>query len=288
MRGTVLYGPRDIRFEDREDPKIIEPTDAVLQLAATCVCGSDLWPYRGVQPIDGPTPMGHEYCGIVEEVGSAVKSIKPGQFVVGSFATSDSTCSHCQYGYQSSCVHREFMLRAQAPFLRVPQADGTLVPTPGGVPSKDLVPSLLAASDVLGTGWFAADAANVKAGGTVVVVGPKALDHGDVAHSGKVVGIRSLVLNRLRCAGRYEKERRLPARYKGEQKSQRQSEGRQPNNNAAFSEPPGTTVNLGSIRCQTVSNRDHYRHQGKINNISSLIQEKNCPLIRTSTRSLRF
>jgi len=232
--------------------------------------------------------MGHEYCGIVEEVGSAVKSIKPGQFVVGSFATSDSTCPHCQYGYQSSCVHREFMLRAQAPFLRVPQADGTLVPTPGGVPSKDLVPSLLAASDVLGTGWFAADAANVKAGGTVVVVGPKALDHSDVAHSGKVVGIRSLVLNRLRCAGRYEKERRLPARYKGEQKSQRQSEGRQPNNNAAFSEPPGTTVNLGSIRCQTVSNRDHYRHQGKINNISSLIQEKICPLIRTSTRSLRF
>src|SRR6185437_15951189 len=150
-----------------------------------------------------------------------------------------------------------------------------LVPTPGGVPSKDLVPSLLAASDVLGTGWFAADAANVKAGGTVVVVGPKALDHGDVAHSGKVVGIRSLVLNRLRCAGRYEKERRLPARYKGEQKSQRQSEGRQPNNNAAFSEPPGTTVNLGSIRCQTVSNRDHYRHQGKTNNISFLIQEKN-------------
>jgi threonine dehydrogenase-like Zn-dependent dehydrogenase len=175
MRGTVLYGPRDIRFEDREDPKIIEPTDAVLQLAATCVCGSDLWPYRGVQPIDGPTPMGHEYCGIVEEVGSAVKSIKPGQFVVGSFATSDSTCPHCQYGYQSSCVHREFMLRAQAPFLRVPQADGTLVPTPGGVPSKDLVPSLLAASDVLGTGWFAADAANVKAGGTVVVVGDGAV-----------------------------------------------------------------------------------------------------------------
>jgi threonine dehydrogenase-like Zn-dependent dehydrogenase len=118
--------------------------------------------------------MGHEYCGIVEEVGSAVKSIKPGQFVVGSFATSDNTCPHCHYGYQSSCMHREFMLRAQAPFLRVPQADGTLVPTPG-VPSKDLVPSLLAASDVLGTGWFAADAANVKAGGTVVVVGDGAV-----------------------------------------------------------------------------------------------------------------
>ena len=175
MRGAVLYGPRDIRFEDRETPKIIEPTDAVLRIAATCVCGSDLWPYRGLQPIDGPTPMGHEYCGFVEEVGSAVKSVKPGQFVIGSFATSDNTCPNCQYGYQSSCIHREFMSRAQAPFLRVPLADGTLVPTPGGAPSDDLVPSLLAASDVLGTGWFAADAANVKPGGTVVVVGDGAV-----------------------------------------------------------------------------------------------------------------
>jgi threonine dehydrogenase-like Zn-dependent dehydrogenase len=175
MKGTVLYGPGDIRFEDREDAKILQPTDAILRLAATCVCGSDLWPYRGLQPIDGPTPMGHEYCGIVEEVGSTVKSIKPGQFVVGSFATSDNTCPHCQYGYQSSCMHGEFMLRAQAPFLRVPQADGTLVATPGGVPSPDLVPSLLAASDVLGTGWYAADAADVKPGGTVVVVGDGAV-----------------------------------------------------------------------------------------------------------------
>ena len=108
--------------------------------------------------------MGHEYCGIVEEVGSAVKNIKPGQFVVGSFATSDNTCPHCQYGYQSSCVQREFMLRAQAPSLRVPLADGTLV-RDARSPSEELVPSLLATSDVLGTGWFAADAANVKPGG---------------------------------------------------------------------------------------------------------------------------
>src|SRR5436190_1844096 len=175
MRGTVLYGPGDIRFEERETPKIIEPTDAVIRLPATCVCGSDLWPYRGLQPIKGPTPMGHEYCGFVEEIGSAVKSVKPGQFVVGSFATSDNTCAHCRYGYQSSCVHREFMLRAQAPFLRVPLADGTLVPTPGGVPDANLVPSLLACSDVLGTGWFAADAANVKPGVTAVVVGDGAV-----------------------------------------------------------------------------------------------------------------
>src|SRR5438067_1628895 len=120
MRGTVLYGPGDIRFEERETPKIIEATDAVIRMAATCVCGSDLWPYRGLQPIKGPTPMGHEYCGFVEEVGSAVKSVKPGQFVIGSFATSDNTCPHCQYGYQSSCMRREFITRAQAPVLGVP------------------------------------------------------------------------------------------------------------------------------------------------------------------------
>src|SRR5689334_2423747 len=175
MKGTVLYGPRDIRFEHRDDPKIVEPTDAILRLAATCVCGSDLWPYRGLQPIDGPTAMGHEYCGVVEEAVSAVKSVKRGQLVVGTFVTWAITCSQCQYGYESSCMHREFMLRAQAPFLRVPHADGTLVPTPGGVPSQDLVPSLLTASDVFGTGWFAADAANVKPGGTVVVVGDGAV-----------------------------------------------------------------------------------------------------------------
>jgi len=174
MRGTVLYGPRDIRFEDCEIPKIIEPTDAVIRIAATCVCGSDLWPYRGLQPINGPTPMGHEYCGFIEEVGSAVKSVKPGQFVVGSFATSDNTCPHCQYGYQSSCAHREWISTAQAPRLRVPLADGTLVATPG-VPSEELVPSILTTSDVLGTGWFASDAANVKPGSTVAVVGDGAV-----------------------------------------------------------------------------------------------------------------
>src|ERR671938_80548 len=174
MRGTVLYGPRDIRFEDRETPKIVEPTDAIVRIALTCVCGSDLWPYRGLQPINGPTPMGHEYCGVVEEVGGAVRSVEPGQFVIGSFATSDNTWPHCRYGYPSSCVHREFITRAQAPVLRVPLADGTLVPTPG-VPPDDLIPSLLTTSDVLGTGWFAADAANVKPGSTVVVVGDGAV-----------------------------------------------------------------------------------------------------------------
>lgn len=174
MQGTVLYGPRDIRFEDRPEPTITKATDAILRLSATCICGSDLWPYRGIQPIAQPTPMGHEYCGIVEEVGKEVRNIRPGQFVVGSFATSDNTCVICQHGYQSSCVHREFMSTAQAPYLRVPLADGTLVPT-SGLPGKELIPSLLATSDVLGTGWFAADAANVKPGSTALVVGDGAV-----------------------------------------------------------------------------------------------------------------
>jgi threonine dehydrogenase-like Zn-dependent dehydrogenase len=174
VKGAVLHAPGDIRFEDRETPEIVEPTDAVIRMAVTCVCGSDLWPYRGAQPVDGPTPMGHEYCGIVEEVGRAVRSVKPGQFVIGSFATSDNTCPNCVYGYQSSCLHREFMNRAQAPLLRVPLADGTLVATPDA-PSNDLLPSLLTLSDVMGTGWFAAEAANVQPGSTAVVVGDGAV-----------------------------------------------------------------------------------------------------------------
>lgn len=174
MRGAVLYGPRDVRFEERETPTIVQPTDAIIRISATCVCGSDLWPYRGLNPINGPTPMGHEYCGIIEEVGSAVKRVKAGQFVIGSFFASDNTCPNCQAGYQTSCQHREFVSTAQAPLLRVPLADGTLVATPE-VPSADLIPSLLAVSDVMGTGWFAAVAANVKPGATVAVVGDGAI-----------------------------------------------------------------------------------------------------------------
>src|SRR5438094_2910888 len=174
MRGAVLYSPGDVRFEERGIPTIIAPTDAIIRISATCVCGSDLWPYRGIQPINQPTPMGHEYCGIVEETGSAVTTIKPGQFVIGSFFASDNTCPHCRGGYQSSCQHRELVGAAQAPILRVPLADGTLVTTPE-VPNDDLIPSLLAASDVLGTGWFAAAAANVKPGATVAVVGDGAV-----------------------------------------------------------------------------------------------------------------
>ncbi len=176
MRGAILYGPRDIRFEERTEPTIIEPTDAIIRLAATCVCGSDLWPYRGIEPINKPRPMGHEYVGIVEETGSAVKNIKPGQFVVGSFFASDNTCAICQVGYQSRCVDARPIGAegAQAPRLRVPLADGTLVATPD-IPADDLIPSLLAASDVLGTGWFGAVAAEVSPGKTVAVVGDGAV-----------------------------------------------------------------------------------------------------------------
>jgi threonine dehydrogenase-like Zn-dependent dehydrogenase len=113
MQGAVLYGPGDVRYEERPEPSVIEPTDAVIRMSVTCICGSDLWPYRGFDAGNGPTPMGHEYCGIVEDVGRAVTSIKPGQFVIGSFAASDNTCAHCRAGYQTSCAHRQWVVGAQ-------------------------------------------------------------------------------------------------------------------------------------------------------------------------------
>ncbi|TYB62232.1 zinc-dependent alcohol dehydrogenase family protein [Nonomuraea sp. PA05] len=176
MRGAVLYAPADVRVEDRPDPAIIEPTDAIIRLSATCICGSDLWPYRGVEKLDGPAVMGHEYVGVVEEIGDQVTTIKPGQFVVGSFWASDNTCEICRAGYQSGCVNRVLMgtIGTQSQLARVPLADGTLVATPG-MPDAGLVPSLLAASDVLGTGWFAAVAAAAGPGKTVAVVGDGAV-----------------------------------------------------------------------------------------------------------------
>src|SRR2546421_4540847 len=191
MRGTVLYAPRDVRSEERPDPKIVEPADAIIRPSAPCVCGSDLWAYRGISPVAEPTPMGHEYCGIVEEVGGEVRNIKPGQFVIGSFFASDNTCPHCRAGYQSSCQQREFVGGAQAPLLRVPLADGTLVATPE-VPPDDLIPSLLALSDVMGTGWFAADAANVKPGATVAVVGDGAVGLLGIL-SAKIMGAERII-----------------------------------------------------------------------------------------------
>ncbi len=206
MRGAVLYGPRDVRFEEREAPTIAKATDAIVRVSAACVCGSDLWPYRGIQPVTQPTPMGHEYCGIVEEVGRAVTSIKPGQFVIGSFFASDNTCPICQDGYQSSCLHKELVGGAQAPLLRVPLADGTLVPTPG-VPPDDLIPSLLTASDVLGTGWFAALAANVTPGMTVAVVGD-----GAVGLLG-ALSAKQMGAERIIAMSRHEKRQKLAREF---------------------------------------------------------------------------
>lgn len=176
MRGVVMHAPGDVRVEEREDARIVEPTDAVIRVTAACICGSDLWPYRGIEPLNGPTPMGHEYVGIVEQVGDEVENIKVGDYVVGSFVASDNTCEICQAGYQSRCIHNVMMgsVGTQAEYARIPLADGTLVPTPGK-PDKDLVPSLLAASDVLGTGWFAAVAAEAGPGRTIAVVGDGAV-----------------------------------------------------------------------------------------------------------------
>ncbi len=206
MKATVLYGARDVRFEERPEPKILKPTDAIIRLSLTCVCGSDLWPYRGIQPITGPQAMGHEYCGVVEEIGSAVKNVKPGQFVVGSFCISDNTCPHCRAGYQSGCQNLEFMTGAQAPYARVPLADGTLVALLE-MPPHDLLPSLIAVSDVLGTGWFAADAANVKPGATVVVVGD-----GAVGLLG-VLSAKQMGAERIIAMSRHESRQKLATEF---------------------------------------------------------------------------
>ena len=206
MEATVLYGARDVRFEDRPDPAILEPTDAIIRLPVTCICGSDLWPYRGIQPVAAPAPMGHEYCGVVEEVGRGVTSIKPGQFVIGSFFASDNTCPHCRHGYQTSCQRFEPVVGAQAPHMRVPLADGTLVAT-RDVPDTDMIPSLLALSDVMGTGWFAADAANVKPGATVVVVGD-----GAVGLLG-VLSAKQMGAERIIAMSRHESRQKLAREF---------------------------------------------------------------------------
>jgi len=208
MRGAVMHGPGDVRVEEREAPQIVEPTDAIIRVSAACVCGSDLWPYRGVEQMQWPAPMGHEYAGIVEEAGNQVTTVKPGQFVVGSFWASDNTCEICRSGYQSACVNRVpmGMLGAQADLLRVPLADGTLIATPE-VPSDDLVPSLLSASDVLGTGWFGAVAARSGPGKTVAVVGDGAV--GLLA----ILAAEQLGAERVIAMSRHESRQRLAREF---------------------------------------------------------------------------
>jgi threonine dehydrogenase-like Zn-dependent dehydrogenase len=175
MRGVIMYAPGDVRVEDRPDPTIEQPTDAIIRVTATCICGSDLWPYRGLEAVDR-APMGHEYVGVVEQVGDDVSTVKVGDYVVGSFVASDNTCEICQAGYQSRCVHQVMLgaIGTQAQYARIPLADGTLVVVPGE-PTAAQQRSLLAASDVLGTGWFAAVAAEAGPGKTVAVVGDGAV-----------------------------------------------------------------------------------------------------------------
>jgi threonine dehydrogenase-like Zn-dependent dehydrogenase len=164
--------------------------------------------YRGIEDVDGPAPMGHEYVGVVEEVGGDVQTVKPGQFVIGSFFASDNTCEICQAGYQSRCVHAQGMggIGTQAQYARIPLADGTLVAT-SGMPSDDLVPSLLAASDVLGTGWFGAVAADVQPGKTVAVVGDGAV--GLLA----VLAAQQLGADRIIMFSRHEARQQLARQY---------------------------------------------------------------------------
>ncbi|WP_066583436.1 zinc-dependent alcohol dehydrogenase family protein [Cellulomonas timonensis] len=202
MRATILHAPGDVRVEEAPDPTIQEPTDAILRITVACVCGSDLWPFRGIEPVGEPRHMGHEYVGVVEEVGAAVTTVAPGQTVIGSFIASDDTCEICLAGYQSGCVHRQPVHGAQAELLRVPLADGTLVPTPEA-PPEHLLPSLLTASDVLGTGWFGAVAAESGPGKTVVVVGDGAV--GLLA----VLAATQLGADRVVAMSRHESRQRL-------------------------------------------------------------------------------
>jgi threonine dehydrogenase-like Zn-dependent dehydrogenase len=184
MRATVIHGTRDIRLETVPDPKILTPTDAVVRVTASCVCGSDLWPYRGDPPVSSARPIGHEFVGIVEQVGDAVTAIRPGQFVIAPFSWGDNTCRACRVGVNTSCENGGWwgspdrdglpVDAGQGEYVRVPLADGTLVATPQ-LPPETLVASLLTLSDVMGTGWHAAHSAGVTAGDTVAVVGDGAV-----------------------------------------------------------------------------------------------------------------
>ena len=206
MRGTILYAPGDIRVEDRPDPVIKEPTDAIIRTVATCVCGSDLWPYRGIDEVVEPRPIGHEYVGIVEEIGSEVTDLRAGQFVVGGFYASDGTCPHCRAGFQYSCVNQAGFDGCQSSYIRVPQADGTLFATPE-LPDDDLIPSLLALSDVMSTGWHAAVTAGVRPGSTVAVVGDGAVG------LSAVLAARELGAERVIAMSRHASRQRIASEF---------------------------------------------------------------------------
>lgn len=195
MRATVIYGARDIRVEDRPEPTIVEPTDAIVRTVATCVCGSDLWPYRGVNEVKRPRKIGHEYVGVVEAVGEEVRTVRAGQFVVGGFLYSDNTCAICRVGMQSLCEHGGGYDGCQAEAIRIPQADGTLLAL-DEQPDDALVPHLLALSDVAATGWHAAVSAQVREGGTAVVVGDGAVGLSGVLAAAQLGAARIIAMSR--------------------------------------------------------------------------------------------
>ena len=174
MRVATIHAARDIRLEDRPEPSITAPTDAVIKITAGCICGSDLWPYRGENEITAGETIGHEMVGVIEEVGSEVRSFKAGDFVIVPFCTCDNTCPNCDNGAHSACVNGGFTTGGQGEYGLVGQADGSLVRT-AGMPDPSMIPSLLTLSDVFPTGWHCAVAAGVKKGDTVVVVGDGAV-----------------------------------------------------------------------------------------------------------------
>src|SRR5438874_9798055 len=200
MRATVLYGAGDVRIEHVPDARLIEPTDAVVAVSRACICGSDLWPYKLMKPGEPPRRMGHEAIGVVEAVGSGVRTLKAGDVVVMPFAYSDGTCVFCHEGLHTSCVQGGFfgtvdLPGAQAEALRIPLADGTLVVLPVG-PDDALMPSLLTLSDVMGTGHHAARTAKVARGKTVAVIGDGAVGLCAVIAARRLGAERIIVLGR--------------------------------------------------------------------------------------------
>ena len=198
MKAAIFKVKGKIAVEERPKPKIKESTDAIVHVVLACVCGSDLWYYRGIEEhIEGP--IGHEFIGVVDKIGSDVKDIKKGDFVIAPFAFSDNTCPHCQAGFQTACVNGGFFGMGkegdggQAEFVRVPQADGTLVTVPGSGFSAETLASLLTLSDVMGTGYHAAMSAEVKEGDTVAVVGDGAVGLSGVL-SAKLLGAKRIIV----------------------------------------------------------------------------------------------
>ena len=216
MKATLIHGTRDIRLEEVPDPTVQLPTDALVRVVAACVCGSDLWTYRGARPPADPHPIGHEFVGLVEETGAAVRTLRAGDFVISPFSISDGTCLPCRQGVTTSCEQVQWyggtdrdgrtLDGGQGGHVRVPLADGTLVATPD-LPDAVLIPSLLAASDVLGTGWFASVAAEVGPGKTVAVVGDGAV--GLLA----VLAAQQLGAERIIAMSRHEARQKLAIEF---------------------------------------------------------------------------